>query len=149
MRGELEEKLAAEFPFMRKSKTFGQQMNDGKINDLYSAFGCECGDGWYEVLRGLCSEVTEVFAEAGAEPLIIVDQVKEKYGGLRFYYHLSAQEGMPEGFAKKIDDVVEKWGDSAETVCEECGKPGKLRNDLGWIQTLCDEHYLKVLKGER
>lgn len=29
-------------------------------------------------------------------------------------------------------------------LCEVTGKPGKLREDLGWIRTLCDEEYNKI-----
>ena len=29
-------------------------------------------------------------------------------------------------------------------ICEATGKPGKLRNDLGWWRTLCDEEYDKI-----
>jgi hypothetical protein len=59
-----------------------------------------------------------------------VAQIKEKFGGLRFYY---------DGGDDKIDGMVrmaEAWADRS---CEECGKPGTTRN-TGWIKTLCDEH---------
>jgi len=26
----------------------------------------------------------------------------------------------------------------SETICEKCGQPGKLREELEWISTLCD-----------
>jgi len=42
---------------------------------------------WYEVIRGLCLDITEVYGKTGL-PVDIVDQVKEKFGTLRFYYHL-------------------------------------------------------------
>ncbi len=61
-------------------------------------------------------------------------QVKEKFGGLRVYCGGS----IPEFFA--IIDQAEK---ESYEICEECGDPGKLREDLGWILTLCDKHYQK------
>ena len=42
---------------------------------------------WYEVIRGLCLDITKVYGKTGL-PVDIVDQVKEKFGTLRFYYHL-------------------------------------------------------------
>ena len=51
MRDELELKLAEEFPFMQEKKTLQEQKTEGRISDLYSAFGCEVGDGWYELLH--------------------------------------------------------------------------------------------------
>ena len=59
-------------------------------------------------------------------------QVKEKWGGLRFY-----TGGATDSF---FDAIRTAEKESYET-CELCGEPGKLREDLGWILTLCDRHY--------
>ena len=64
-------------------------------------------------------------------------QVKEKYGGLRFYINA----GSDEIFKR----VVEAENKSYE-VCEKCGEVGELRNDIGWYLTLCEEHYLEKKK---
>lgn len=56
-----------------------------------------------------------------------VSQVKEKYGGLRFY--------CPGN--KRIARYV-RWAEYlAGMTCEVCGEPGEARSD-GWIRTLCD-----------
>lgn len=55
-------------------------------------------------------------------------QIKEKFGGLRFYVHT----------AMNIMDFVAEVEEESYTICEKCGKPGKLREN-GWILTLCDE----------
>ena len=94
MRDELELKLAEEFPFMQQKKTLQEQKTEGRISDLYSAFGCEVGDGWYELLHDMCSEIMEAYQKAGEPVNLVVDQVKEKFGTLRFYYHF---EGQPLG----------------------------------------------------
>mgnify|MGYP000093879836 CR=1 FL=1 len=57
-----------------------------------------------------------------------IDQIKEKFGGLRFYV---------DGDAELLDFIDEMEAKSL-TVCEGCGKPGRPR-DGGWILTLCDE----------
>lgn len=146
MRDELEMKLAEEFSFMQKGLTLAQQRANGPINDLYSAFGCECRDGWYELLRSLCTEIDEAYAEAGLPVDIRIDQIKEKFGTLRFYYHTwEHADKTPENEAAykevhlKIGEIVGRYEEISEEVCEECGKPGVLRNDLRWIQTLCDD----------
>ena len=59
-------------------------------------------------------------------------QVKEKFGGLRFYI------GSAD---KEFFDAIDAAEEESYTICEECGQPGILREDLGWILTLCDEHY--------
>lgn len=61
---------------------------------------------------------------------ITIQQIKEKFGGLRFYY---------DGGDYQIDGMVtmaEVWSDR---TCETCGNLGKRRNG-GWVRTLCDHH---------
>ena len=55
-------------------------------------------------------------------------QVKEKYGGLRFY----CSPDLPR--ISEIENL-------SETVCEECGLPGSTRNIRGWFRTLCKRCY--------
>jgi hypothetical protein len=57
-------------------------------------------------------------------------QVKEKFGGLRFYVG-SATEAVHAR-------IAQAEGESYRT-CDECGKPGRLRGG-GWLRTRCDEH---------
>ena len=59
-----------------------------------------------------------------------VRQIKEKFGGLRFYY---------DGGDEQVFGMVRMAESWASTICEQCGEPGKLRGG-GWIQTLCDKH---------
>ena len=154
MNRELEEKLALEFPFMRRGKSYETQKAEGRVSDLYGAWGCECSNGWYELLRGLCSDITAVYQKCGQPVDIVVDQVKEKWGTLRFYYHF---EGCPHvlhaldfigsgsirfeqsatDLQREIATIVRKWEETSGTVCEYCGKPGSLRKDRR-VSTLCD-----------
>ena len=60
-------------------------------------------------------------------------QIKEKWGGLRAYCG---------GATMEFFDVIDQAEEESYTICEECGQPGILREDLGWILTLCDEHYV-------
>lgn len=60
-----------------------------------------------------------------------VMQIKEKFGSLRFYV-----DGASDTLLKAI---IEAEGLSAIT-CQQCGKPGTLREKNGWLRTLCDEH---------
>ena len=129
MKLELQHQLAKDFPFMR-----GNPKNNTKhmISDNYTAFGCECGDGWYWVIRNLCAEITAAYAAEGLEVEIAPTQIKEKYGGLRFYYS-STGRCLPV-----VDDIICKYEDIAENTCEECGKPGKLRNHQSWDMVRCE-----------
>ena len=63
-------------------------------------------------------------------------QVKEKWGGLRFYVG---------GALREFHDAIEAAEEESYFTCEECGEYGKLREDLGWILTLCEKHYQETL----
>lgn len=68
-------------------------------------------------------------------PQLEAVQVKEKYGGLRFY--LNGYPVQPE-----IDSKVTAYINFAESIscitCEYCGAPGKQHGNH-WIVTLCDD----------
>lgn len=154
MKHELQMTLAEEFPFMRRKESLQGQKSNGRISDLYGAFGCETGNGWYDLLRDMCREITEAYQKAGEPVNLVVDQVKEKFGTLRFYYHFEGQPQTLHAFdflggpsmrfqqqennlQKEIADAVRKAEKRSETVCENCGKPGSLRKGQR-ILTLCD-----------
>ena len=61
---------------------------------------------------------------------IHVEQIKEKFGGLRFYY-----QGGDEHISGMVT-MAEVW---AGRSCETCGNVG-LRRSGGWVRTLCDIH---------
>ena len=67
-------------------------------------------------------------------------QVKEKFGGLRFYYDPTEIE-----ITDQIFDLVTRAETESYKICEECGKPGKLRNK-GWYVTLCNKCYKEKYK---
>lgn len=56
--------LAEEFNFMRRGASFEEQKANGELYDLYAAFGCECGSGWYTLLQSLCTEITSAYERA-------------------------------------------------------------------------------------
>lgn len=117
-------------------------VNQGKLltgfPKLYSKLHFfECGDGWFQLIWDL----SEKLSKFG----MIARQVKEKFGGLRFYFDFDAPgyEGYDE--ARKL---VEEAENLSYSVCEATGKPGKLRNDIGWLKTLCEEEYEKSLADD-
>lgn len=61
---------------------------------------------------------------------VTVDQVKEKFGTLRFYY---------SGGDEYIAGLVTMAESMSGVTCEECSNPGK-RVGGGWVTTLCKEH---------
>ena len=98
---------------------------------ITSSWCFECGKGWYPLIK----ELIEDLIAMGWDKKIC--QVKEKFGGLRFYINSGSDE---------IHDRISKAENDSYEICEITGKPGKLRQDLGWWKTLCDEEYQKILK---
>ena len=163
MRNDLEEKLGEKYPFMKKGRTLAEQRQSGHIDDLYSAFGCECSNGWFNLLDEMCAKINDAYIEEKMKPDIIIDQIKEKYGTLRFYYHFDGNDPFINAFDaigagtlrikpkgdkpvyEKISEIV-SWGEEQSGhICEICGKPGELRNN-GWLMLRCDECWKKQNK---
>jgi len=69
-------------------------------------------------------------------PHITASQVKEKFGGLRFYTN---------GYTDVIGAMISIAESMSYRTCEVCGNPGR-SNNHGWISTLCDTHRLE--RGE-
>lgn len=174
MREELDAKLVEKYPTIFKNRFASMQ-------ETAMCWGFECGDGWYQIIDSLCSQIQHHVdwkrkqrvhdlkraraAKKGRDALIkylaggsqvrdwheeraddilengdreitpyvhrvVAQQVKEKFGGLRFYYY--GGDAEVSGMVR----MAESW---AGQTCETCGDPGTIRHG-GWIRTLCDKH---------
>jgi hypothetical protein len=63
-------------------------------------------------------------------PQVTVDQVKEKFGGLRFYY---------SGGNDTIHGMVWLAEHMSYNICEICGSTKNLGSTTGWIKNICEE----------
>lgn len=78
--------------------------------------------GWDTLVEHLCHRVIAL------DPDIKIEQVKDKFGELRFYTSPTSTE------VRELIDAAER--ESAHT-CESCGAPGEHVNKGGWIITVC------------
>jgi len=125
-----------------------------KYPDLFqqSAFDeFNVGEGWFNIIDILCGllckdvlsvraridynkgkgkdiDLLELELVQAMEKLPIITDIKEKYGGLRFYL---------ENDTEDQDKYVEFAEAMASKICNVCGNPGERK--IG--QTLCDVHY--------
>jgi hypothetical protein len=127
MRDELELKLRKDYP-----KIFANQHESDAVY-----YGIECRDGWYPIINALCKNIQHylncINEIDDAQPVVeqvVVAQIKEKFGALRFYY---------DGGDDRIIGMVEMAEEWSTVLCEQCGSPGKLRGK-GWMYTACDTH---------
>lgn len=141
MREELDKLLCEKYP-----KMFVDRYADMKKTAM--CWGFEHGDGWFNIIDHLCYNIQEHIDWRNSQrelllkdnpynrpipdevPQVVVDQVKEKFGTLRFYYH---------GGDEVIDGMVRMAESMSGVMCEKCGAPGKLRGG-GWVYTACDAH---------
>jgi hypothetical protein len=122
MRKELEQRLVERWPTWFNT--------EGDIRCTAMARGFEHDDGWFDIVWRLCEDLEPLVAqfeqETGSQFEVL--QVKEKFGGLRFYVN-----------CRKVDAFRRRIGIAADEsfrTCEVCGQPGKLREDAR-IKTLC------------
>lgn len=144
MREELEEKLVKEFPFLAKNS---EQREEDRIDNLYLAFGCECDDGWYELLREMFGEIVARYEEAGVPVDLEILQIKEKFAELRVYYSFK-EESSPdkEELRNDVDKIIEAYENKSRKVCENCGAEGEVRKKGYRMRTLCDQCNDKIMK---
>jgi len=188
MTQELDEKLCKKYP-----KIFANRYGDMRTTCM--CWGMDCGDGWYQIIDSLCSNLqwnTDhnnkdyimkntllrklipflikiahkipgtyklnrgkqqnplvklrgflvstlsewrskqefIYTESHRYPQIVASQVKEKFGGLRFYV---------EGATERQYAVISFIESLSYQVCENCGSMKDIGQTQGWISTICKE----------
>ena len=112
-------------------KIFAQR--HGNMRETAMCWGFECSDGWYPLIDTLCNwlqSMTDNNPNHAEFPQVVATQVKEKFGGLRFYVH---------GATDYQHGAIDMAESLSYRICEVCGLPGKPTTE-GWIKTVCDKH---------
>jgi hypothetical protein len=133
MSPELEEKLVTNFP-----ELFDRLRTNPTTNTRY--YGCDVDDGWFQLVYQLCAVIYGYLKHeraAGREVAPVkVRQIKEKFGGLRFY---------SDGGGDFVRGAIELAEHLSTQTCEVTGRPGQLcRKPSGWLKTLCPEEAEKI-----
>ena len=123
MNKELQEKLYNKYP-----KIFVQK--DWNMAKTCMCFGIETGDGWYWLIDSLCNSIQCYIDNNPHMDMMQVEtiQVKEKFGGLRFYNI---------GGDDIIDGMIELAENQSMIICEVCGSMEDVTQTRGWVRTLC------------
>lgn len=95
----------------------------------------QVNSGWSDIVERLVIDLEKLGWDG------IINQVKEKFGGLCFYI------GGESNTA--IGNRIRQAEKESYKTCEMCGRPGKLRDDLAWWHTMCDHCYGKALEKYR
>lgn len=127
MKKELDELLCKKYP-----KLFFER--NLPMSQTAMCWGFSCGDGWFNIIDNLCANIqSHIDWKNKNEEVItqvVVKQVKEKFGTLRFY--ISGGDDYIHGLIAMAESM-------SGVTCESCGSPGT-QQGRGWIRTLCDKH---------
>lgn len=155
MKQELEDKLCKEFPTLYRDYK-------GNPTQTCMAWGLDVGDGWFNIIYNLslCIQNTLENADNNAiyqyktkaklpydtklplsiledlhvgKRAVVAEQVKEKYGSLRFYF---LTENLSEQDDAHIHGLVDMAECMSSTTCELCGDKGECSGN-GWLSVRC------------
>jgi hypothetical protein len=99
--------------------------------------GCFCGEGWFDLIDSLLTDIESL----NQDKSIKVNQIKEKFGGLRIYLN---HYGEDMTIASRISDLINIARAASTTTCESCGTWVKTGPTSGypnkhWIKTYCPD----------
>lgn len=102
-----------------------------RIKYPFELFGIECSYGWYGLILPLYFAIQEYNDNKPEEERIYIDQIKEKFGGLRFYI---------SNAPKEYQDWADRIEEESYKVCETCGSVTNVTTKgRNWITTQCDK----------
>jgi hypothetical protein len=96
-----------------------------------------CPEGWTDRVWVLLEDIDAAYDHElnSGDTGFKVSQVKEKFGGLRFYYYGAGKEN-PAGIVEKL---VEKATADCWDLCLSCGTDENVSTKgPGWVSTQCD-----------
>ena len=88
----------------------------------------ECDSGWFPIIAKLDMDIRKL------APEYVILQIKEKFGGLRYYIG-----ALREDVFEQVHALIKEAEQIASKTCECCGEEGTLCRRGGWLKTLCQD----------
>lgn len=102
-------------------------------------YGIEAGDGWHALIKKLVVSLHYASLDRPVDfKEFKVVQIKEKFGGLRFYTSTSS-------FISYF--FIHSAERESYTTCEMCGRSGQLGNIGNWLRTTCNDCFKQLTEG--
>ena len=141
MNEKLTEKLKKKYPKLFKLLNEYNE-NSGKYMPI-EAFGIECNDGWYPLIDNICSGIKKICLKNNVK-IPVVHQIKEKFGGLRFYIGT-----VNKKVSKEVFDIIHKGEKVSYNICENCGTKDNVElYNKGYIKVRCEDCYEEEKNGD-
>lgn len=97
-------------------------------------------DTWIPLIDELCNTIQNYCDTHPEEKQIVCEQMKEKFGGLRFYVNFATDE---------IYKHIKNCEKQSYELCQECGCTNDLGMTKGWMTILCKLCAIKLNKEMR
>jgi len=124
MKNELQKRIFDEFDEMFSERHL-------PMSQTTMCWGLEVGDGWFDLIYDVCKKIKPI-----APQDFKFEQVKEKFGQLEMYVRNATDE---------IHNIINKARKESLTICEECGKEGKLiESSCHWFRVRCNDCWEKI-----
>lgn len=98
--------------------------------------------GWHARFLKAMDCINEILAEDALWPsTLAIDQLKEKFGAVRMYWHLHPTDGCANAVARariesEIEAIIAELSSETEHICCECGQPAT-HLSTGWVLPYC------------
>lgn len=109
-----------------------KQIEELDADALFEIERTSVGPGWQEIIEKCHKALRE--SSPDYKPI----QIKEKFGGLRYYV-----QGVE--FGTPAYNPITEAEQASEVTCEECGEPGEIKSVVGWYRCLCPADFETTL----
>lgn len=108
-------------------------------------YGFEFGQGWSELADEFSQVATQLVQHlrSTVQPDAFIHSCIYKSKFARMTWQ-GDDNLIDEPFNSLFSAYIQKIETKSTHVCEVTGNPGTVRNDIGWMTTLCDEEYQKM-----
>ena len=124
-------KIIDEYPFLR-SMWWDRDTQSYKWNYKTTVLD-DVPKGWEDLILCMAEDIKPLLEESGQLNDFFTEQVKEKFGGLRFYHNQKCPE--------EVNEIIHDYAILSENICVGCGKPDALIIPIGWILPWCRDCY--------
>ena len=124
--------LLMKYPWLRIKENEAINYLDIEEDKIYTYIDC-APSGWAKLCEDLCAELKPLLEKVDYVDKYKLCQVKEKFGGLRWYEY-----DVPAAIYDEYNALIRKYEDLSYKTCCVCGAPATKRS-TGWISPFCDK----------